>query len=141
MPWMRGLALGLFVAAYLGAVGLAARQSSHELQGAQDELSEAIPAARKVVEANAVIVARKGVVAHYVGSQSMFLPEVDNLEEMHGVLRREDHGQPLYLYFGSIERQFRPELAILEKSADAPPWLRPVAQGTANSWVLYQYKP
>ena len=71
----------------------------------------------------------------------MFLPEVDTLEEMHEVLQHEDHGQPLYVYFGSIEGQLRPELAILENSADAPPWLRPVAQGAANSWVLYQYKP
>ncbi|MCI0620392.1 MAG: glycosyltransferase family 39 protein, partial [Acidobacteria bacterium] len=140
--WMRASAAVLLAITYGAAVTMAQRKSFQQLYEAEQELSEAIPAARQILEANAVIVARKQVVAHYVGAKSLYLPEVEGIEELHEFLQHQDHGQSLYVYFGSIEMRLRPRLAMLAKAADAPDWLRPVAEGdTANSWVLYRYQP
>jgi hypothetical protein len=140
--WTRGAVTVVLAVFYLASLPMAARESNGQVYEGQREISEAISAAKRLLEENAVIVARKRVIAHHIGADFVFLPEIDSFEGLHDFLGDQRKGQPVYLFFGLIERRLRPELASLARADESPEWLRPVAQGSErNPWVLYRYDP
>lgn len=137
----------------LGAVGAgvalvgardAVRQAHDSLHITDPELVPAVAAARAARPPCESIIARKPHVPFYAGCVSLTLPPVETLDELrpwvHTEASREQSSSGIYLYYGSAERQYRPQFDILSEPANAPPWLEPVAEGRARGgWVLYRY--
>jgi hypothetical protein len=129
---------------FLGASALTVRKA-HLLLHAQDaELSATVQAVRNVLTPGTLLVARKGHIAYYTGSQSIGFPESVDLDGLREALERDLKKRDLkrdqvLLYFGSSERFHRPHLIGLSSPATAPSWLELIAHGSeAGGWVLYR---
>ena len=148
----------LFVAA-LGYRSLA--QSRSPLHSADAELSSCLDDVVDLVPAGAPLMSRKPHVPHYADAVYIGLPPVDELTQLHEVLRDGFNGEPMwcglrepavldldpedaiYIYFGRNEAKLRGDLAALLDPKTAPGWLDPVESGSSNDapWALYRFTP
>lgn len=84
--------------------------------------------------------ARKPHIPYYTECTDLTFPRLETLDELHEWTRTKGLDSSFYVYYGSAERQYRPQFGILSEPPDAPSWLQPVASGTAaGGWVLYRY--
>jgi Dolichyl-phosphate-mannose-protein mannosyltransferase len=116
---------------------------------AQDpELSEAVDAIQKLVSGSDVIVSLKPHIAFYLGAKVFIddkyvkLPEFDNLENFRKWLLELSRRANVFIYFGSIEKRFRPQLRDLSNADNAPGWLEPMAASQdGKQWMFYRFRP
>jgi hypothetical protein len=130
----------LFVLGAVAAVGLALYRAEGMLSRSHAELVGAVPQAREVVDAPALMVARKPHLGFYTDTTFVLFPNVTTLEDLHRALETDAGSEPAYLFFGEQERLALPELASLSRPDEAPGWLRPVAASSKpGAWALYRY--
>lgn len=136
----RAIAGGLAVCA-LVAVAAALAQAFLKTNENQAELREAVPAAQKALPAGATVMARKPHVAFFAGVTWVWLPDLPSMAALSTQLGDIANAGPVFLYYGSSERAFRPQLAGLAKADQAPDRFVVEAQGDAGGgWVLYRYE-
>lgn len=133
----------------LGAVGAGVvllglndtvRQVHDSLHATDAELGQAVAAVGAARPPCEWMFARKPHVPYYADCTDLKFPHFETLDELREWTRTKGLGSTFYLYYGSVERRYRPELGVLAEPANAPPWLQPVASGTAaGGWVLYRY--
>jgi len=133
----------------LGAVGAGVvllgvmetvRRAHDNLHAADAELGQAVAAAHAAVVPPCGVVARKPHVPFYTGCTDLLFPATETFDDLREWTRARGSGANLYLYYGSAERQYRPQFSILAEPAGAPSWLEPIASGAARGgWVLYRY--
>jgi hypothetical protein len=106
---------------------------------AQDgELGEIVPNLDRLIKPKGLIVARKPHIGFYAGSQVMTFPDVASLDELKDSMLMQA-AQPVYLYYGSIERRLRPQFQQLLFPEASPAWLRAIAQSKiVGQWALYR---
>lgn len=131
----------IIVLMFAAATGLAFAKTYRGTQQAIVELVELVPATQGQIEAAAAVFARKPHLALYSGAQDVHLPDFDTLDELHAFMRWHAAQTPLYLLYGEIEQQLRPQYHALQTADSAPDWLEVVAQSARpRQWVLYRYK-
>ena len=112
-----------------------------ELHAQDKEFGEVIPKARKFVDPKGVIVARREHIPFYIGVPRVNLPNVKSLEDFRVWVEKLPEERPIYIYFGSDEKKFRPQLGQLSSAQKPPDWIEPLAQSQVpNMWVLYSVK-
>jgi hypothetical protein len=100
-----------------------------------------VPLARQSIEPGAVVIARKPNIGFHTGADWRFLPDLAGLGELRDHLARQQPDRPLYIYYGQIEANYRPQYRALADARAAPPWLEPVAASTPPGvWALYRYR-
>jgi 4-amino-4-deoxy-L-arabinose transferase-like glycosyltransferase len=105
------------------------------------ELAEAVPLARQSIEPGALVIARKPNIGFYTAADWRFMPNLAGLDELRDDLARQDPDRALYLYYGQVEKAYRPQYGALADVRRAPPWLAPVAASTPpGAWALYRYR-
>ena len=134
--WVAGaVLLGLLLTGFHASV----RGSYRDLVRYDEELSEAIPATRALIGADAIVVARKRHIPHHAGATRWFLPPVESVEELLEAMAAEGFRDPVYLYFGQTEWGLRPGLRDLRTPEKAPAELELLIRGSKSPWTLYRY--
>jgi len=115
---------------------------TYSILHAQDkEFGEIIPMAKKLVDPKGVIVSRGQLIPFYIGVPNVDLPDIRNLEDFRVWIENTPSRGPVYIYFGSDEKIWRPKLNELLLAKRAPDWIEPIAQSRSpNMWVLYRFK-
>jgi hypothetical protein len=130
--------LGLMLLLSLGGAG--AKTIYLVLHG-QAELSEVVPLARREIEPGAVILASRPQVAYYSHASAGPLPDLVGLTALKEDLQTQAQKEPLYLFYGEIERLCLPQYAGLAVQ-DPPSWLGVAAHSRKpGSWVLLRVDP
>jgi len=143
VPWLSARYLLIGGAVLVGFVGArdALTQAYEKLHATDVELAGAVAAVNAARPACEVLLARKPHVPFYANCPDGFIPAVESPAELHTWLRAQSYGAGVYLYYGSQERRFRPELSSLADASMAPRWLQPVTRSTGpDEWVLYRYE-
>ena len=139
--WRRAFAPVVFLM-FAAAIGLAFAKTYESAERATAELAQLVPATLGRIEGGAAVIARKPHLAFHTGARNLHLPDVDTLDELHDYLRPQAAQTPLYLLYGEIEQQLRPQFQALRTAAGAPDWLEVVAESAApGQWILYRYRP
>jgi hypothetical protein len=69
------------------------------------------------------------------------MPNLATVGDLEKYLNDQVGDGDLYVYFGHMERQYRPQYEALAQSADAPAWLEAVAASDPpGQWALYRYR-
>lgn len=135
------LAAGL---AALFAVGLrdALVDANRQLHAQDAELAALVPALRSTLPAGAALIARKPHAAFHVGATWLSFPFTEREPELEAIARSAAQHGPVFLYYGSAERYYRPAFSAWLDPAAAPPWLTPRARSpVAGEWALYEVRP
>lgn len=109
--------------------------------GGNPEIAQALAETRDILGAEDIVLSRKGHLAYYSGSMSLYLPDVDGeaaLREVFEQVRAEGKARDIYIFIGDEDRKRRPQVADLVTGGLA--WLTPVAIGK-RGWGLYRYTP
>ncbi len=124
------------------AGGLALIKSYVTIHKQIAEIQEVVPMALREVEPGATILVRKPHLPYYAHAERVLLPDLKSLDELHTFVKGEvAAAAPVYLFYGTVERQSRPQYLMLVNPQTAPPWLTPVVWGNRpGSWVLYRYQ-
>lgn len=104
------------------------------------EVEELLPVVRRELPKDAVLFGRKATVPFHAGLASDNVPHGATMETMREELAEEAAQRPTYLLYGFYEADRRKELASLADPSQCPPWLRVVAQGEKQRWVLYRFE-
>jgi hypothetical protein len=138
--WVRAIATTMLLLAVLVS-GVAASRSAREVVHQDDtELGWLVATVRSSVPVDAIVVARKWHLAQYAAVAIRGFPNVASVEDLRGALLAEQQA-PIFLYYGSVERWYRPALRELADPETAPEWLEPLAVSPGpESWVLYRVK-
>jgi hypothetical protein len=140
-PVRRKAILALFALMLLTAAMLAPIRAHRSIYGEGDELAEVLPAVAAMIPRRSSIIARKPHLAFYTGSEWIYLPNLPELEDLYEFLRRQEFTQPAYLFYGGIERHYRPQYLMLQSTAGARAGLDVVAESPQpGNWVLYCYR-
>jgi len=132
--------LPVFAACFLFAAPLAGVKAFRMVHSADAELSESIAAIRAVTPEGATVMSRKDHVNFYTGRKRISIPNVRSMAELEAFMQRSAPKGPTYIYVGTLEKRFRPPLAILSESGDVPLWLQLVANSSdSKTWSLYLY--
>ncbi len=122
------------------AGGLALTKSYVTIHKLIAEIQEIVPIALREVEQGATILVRKPHLPYYANAEPVTLPNLKSLDELHAFVKGRAAEAPVYLFYGKVERQSRPQYLVLVNPQSAPQWLKPVAWGKRpGSWVLYRY--
>jgi hypothetical protein len=123
------------------ASGLAIAKTLYITRSNVIEISQVLPTAREMLNQKSKIVARKLNLGFYTGSQWLFMPNLATVGDLERYLSDQAGDGDLYVYFGRMERQYRPQYEALAQSADAPAWLEAVAASDPpGQWALYRYR-
>ena len=141
----RGAAVGAAIGAALLLLGATQtlRQATRELHAQDVELGQVTADAAVGPHMGGRMVARKPHVPFLTGSTWILLPQVTSASELRTALQAEASAEPgpLWLYFGSVEATFRPELAPALLAGPEPDWLEPLARGDGEPpWRLYRVR-
>ena len=142
LPRGRARAAAAALAVILVVVGLddgvwRARQRLHR---DESEIAASVRAARAHVEPTDLLVSRKPHLHHYTGAEFSLPPMAATLPELRAWLMEVDRPErETFLFFGEMERWYRPELAFLSDPESAPAWLEALATG--ERWALYRFRP
>lgn len=139
---VRTLVASSIVLMFLLASGLAVAKAYITNRGEVAELKDVVPVALQEVEKGSIIVAVKSHLSHYTGAEDIFLPNLESLDKLRVFVEQQMTEGPLYLFYGMIERQRRPQYLALQRAEDAPEWLEAVVWSIPpGKWVLYRYRP
>ena len=139
--WRKIFAPAIFLM-LAAAVALAFAKTYRGTQDATAELAQLVPAALAQIEHGSAVLARKPHLAFYAGAEAVHLPDVGTIDELRDFMRVQPAPAPLYLLYGEIEHQLRPQLRALQTAAGAPSWLEVAAESRRpGRWVLYRYRP
>jgi len=106
------------------------------------ELSEAVPAVKKWLNSDTVVIAYKSHIAYYTKSKLFGFPQVDTLKDLRMAIQKRREDKPVYLYFGSAEFRRRSQFDVLDSPEESPEWLEVIAKSNKpGKWILYRYKP
>ena len=102
------------------------------------ELQEAVPEARNAIPPGSIVVARKPNLSFYTGSTLSYFPNVETFDELRRELTQLPKGKNIFLYYGSYEREMRPQFSELGGEGTLP-FLVPIARSKmSRDWVLYR---
>jgi hypothetical protein len=142
-PWsppLKHVVFGFLSLMLLLPMGQAGAKAAYLLLHGETELSEVVPLARREIKPGAVVLSIKPHVAFYSAAVQELLPELPGLTELKDSAqsRRPDRG--LYIFYGSIERERRPQYAELGRELP-PSWLQVVARSRKpGAWVLLRVR-
>lgn len=142
-PWSRPLrrvVFGFLSLMLLLAIGQAGVKAAYLLLHGETELSEVVPLARREIKPGAVVLAIKPHVAFYSDALPEALPELPGLAELKDSAQSRGSNRGLYIFYGSVERERRPQYA--ELGGKLPPsWLQVVARSRKpGAWVLLRVR-
>jgi hypothetical protein len=106
-------------------------------------MTEALPALQAAVTPRDAIVTRKPHASFYTGARFVWPTEIATRPELEALLAgaaAETEGD-VFLFYGRVERDKRPEFAALLADGARPAWLVEVARGAREPWALYRYAP
>lgn len=134
------LAVALVMAVLATGQGLRHEWSdlSRDAQGAARVLAAYRP------PAGSAVVARKPHVCFYSGLECEGFPDVRRLEDLQAavgpMLSKRPAGAALFLFYGWVERELRPDLAGLLGAETEVSWLRRIGEGRERRmrWVLFE---
>lgn len=117
----------------------------------EPELSESIPIAQQVMDSESLVVARKPVLSFYTGAEWVVMPPGQSAVDLLAYVAdlpaaRVASHRDIYIYYGTKERQLRPEyreLLNVPRVQDAFPELELLAHGRGGGqhvWMLYRYR-
>jgi hypothetical protein len=142
-PWPRPAqraVMGFLSLMLLLAIGQAGAKTVYLLLHGEKELSEVVPRARREIKPRAVVLAIKPHVAFYSDASWEPLPALNSLAELKDSAQARDPKQPLYIFYGSIEQERRPQYAELAREVP-PSWLQVAARSRKpGGWVLLRMK-
>jgi hypothetical protein len=118
------------------SLGGAAGKTLYLILHGQEELSEVVPLARREIEPGASILAFRPQVAYYSHASPEPLPDLVGLAALRDDVEARARQEPLYLFYGEIERACLPQYSGL--AVEAPPsWLEVAARSRRpGGWVL-----
>jgi len=140
---LRSCVLTLFIPfVFYGIIG-SYKETYRNLHAQDVELKEAVPKVKTLVDLKeGIIVSRKPHIPFYVGARNVKYPNVENFDDFRTWLEGLRNGAPIYIYYGSDENRWRPNLRLLNYPEKAPIWLHFLDQGSgAVRWTLYQFIP
>ena len=143
----RGTALKIIAGAFLLLAAAAAAVSATfdadvALHSDDVELAEVLPIVQREVRSGATIVARKPHLGYYASGSFVLVPQVDTQQELTCFLSAQTAGGAVYLYYGPIEQEKRPQFRDFLLTDTPPPGLAVVAESAVpDRWVLYRYRP
>ena len=134
--------IALFGLMLVTAAGFAALRAYRALDDQVKEVADVLPVVATKIPQGSAVLARKPHLAFYTEAQWIYLPDLAGVEALHEFFRRQEFAQPAYLFFGEMERKYRPQYLRLQ-SAEAPPaWLEVVVESSEpGDWILYRYDP
>jgi hypothetical protein len=86
---------------------------------------------------DAVVVARKPHIAHYLGMRMELFPLVSTFDELKAEVRRVNGS---YLFYSSVEAKLRPQFLQLFDLQHPLPWLQPIAYTSYPPAVLFRVR-
>lgn len=130
-------AIVLMCCVYFGRISM-----SHVARLRRSEARDALAAAsiikqRHITEGG--IVARKPHLPFLAGLEGLGFPLVTNLDELKMHMFSESE-MPTFLFFGTAEAVYRPDLKFLQSPTSTPSWLVPISHGESGGsvWTLYE---
>jgi hypothetical protein len=139
-PERRRAVMALFGLMLVTAAGLAALKAYRVLDVQVNEVADVLPVVAPKIPQGSAVLARKPHLAFYTEAQWIYLPDLAGGEALHEYLRRQEFAQPVYLFYGVMEREYRPQYLTLQSADAAPDWLEVVAESSApGNWILYRY--
>ena len=139
-PWRRRAGIAAVCASAGIAIAFAGARSYEALRAETREITQVVPAVRDAIPAEAAVVAYKPHLAFHLAAQRGRLPADLDLAGLRTFIEENVANGSIYLLFGRVERQMRPQLAALTRPEAAPDWLEPVASGGAGDWSVYRYR-
>ena len=131
----------LFCLMLATAAGLATVKAYRAIYSPVDELAAVMPVFATEIPPGSTVIARKPHLAFYTDGQWIYLPNLADLEELHEFLRRQEFKHAAYLFYGEMERRYRPQYRPLQSPDAAPAWLEiVVASSKPGNWILYRYE-
>jgi hypothetical protein len=141
-PERRRAMVALFGLMLVTAAGLASVKAYRAVYSQVHELTEVMPVIATRIPHGSTVIARKPHLAFYTETQWIYLPDLAGVEALHEFLLRQEFAQPAYLFYGGMERKYRPQYLTLQPADAAPDWLEPMAQSSEpGNWIVYRYAP
>lgn len=140
---MRLATAGVVVAFFAASLVFSTGWTIRNAHPSNAELTEALPALQASVTPRDAIVTRKPHASFYTGARFVWPTEITTAPELEALLAEaaaETEGD-VFLFYGRVERDKRPELAARLAEGARPAWLVEVATGTREPWALYRYAP
>ena len=110
------------------------------LHNADDELSESVQKVQQVVPDNSIIISRKPHIPYYAQADFIVIPSGSSLDDLKQFMEAHAGPDPLFVYWGSIERKRRKEFYELNDPDKVSQWLDVAATSDSpDKWVLYRY--
>jgi hypothetical protein len=104
------------------------------------ELTQVLPAARKVISPDSLIVSRKPHLAFYLNMPYFRFPEVKTFSNLRTQLHKIATQGQVYIFYGRMEQYYRPQFRDLLDPAARPGWIEAVAESMpARNWALLSY--
>jgi MFS family permease len=119
------------------------RYAAHDAMAASKVITS------KTVASSKIIISRKPHLrfySHLDDSQGCFFPLVKSISDLRLSTKEIVDHQPknttIYLFYGYIEREWRPQVSVLWSPEFNIPWLKRIGQGNeSGGWVLYEILP
>ena len=129
----------IVVLSFLASFTISIESAWRTSRTGEKELAAVIPIVNSIAaDEDLILFARKPNLRYHAQVDSKSMPIVNTLEELKEKLLAHSGANPLYLYFGSMEARYRPELAYLRYADFQVAWLTPVASGAeGGGWALY----
>jgi 4-amino-4-deoxy-L-arabinose transferase-like glycosyltransferase len=142
--FVKGAAVGLVLASFVFSTAREVTHTARFASEANPELADALGPLRELVRADDVVMSRKPHVGFLTGATNAVLPMLSTETELREALAaaaNRGKGQ-VFLFYGRIERRFRPDIEPLLSQNQRPDWLVEVATGTVwgTHWSLYEYR-
>ena len=107
-----------------------------------DELEEVLQAVESSIPPGSTVIARKPNLAFYLDGEVAGMEGGADLQDLRALAGHVESGDPVFIYYGSIEQRLRPEYSTLLNPQLGVPWLQLVAASeSAGDWVVYRYVP
>lgn len=133
------IAAALIAGSFAIALGSAARFATTD----NGELVSAVPEIEKLAGPGDMIVARKPHLSFYTGAGFTYLPQAADPAELAQHLEKiaAETAGTVYVFWGRIEKDLRPEIAEMLAEKGATPWLVPEAgTSTSSTWTLFRFQ-
>lgn len=141
-PALRWAALAAAFALIAGSFALALGKAASFATTDNQEIVSALPAVQGLVGPGDMIVARKPHMSFYSGANFAYLPQAADaaaLKHQLANIAAKTSGS-VFVFWGRIEKDLRPEIAAMLAANATTPWLTPVAGNQkTNEWTLFRF--
>ena len=113
---------------------------NEKLHAYDQEFDFAIEAISENTSTDATIMVIRPHMPFYTSRKSVFLPNLEQLNDLSNYMRSLVGTNDIYIYYGSNEQRRRKQYLSIQNKQTRPDWLQMVATSSnGNSWMLLKY--